>query len=98
MSSDKNTKKQNSAPARIKKGAVIQRRYNRTVSQDQARSAPKWSVVDGTGGRVLMRRVGTTTHYIRRSKENNRWESLPSREMFSYVQPPAEQASEEKAA
>jgi hypothetical protein len=76
----------------------INRQYNRTVSQDCARSAPKWLTMEGTGGRVLMRRVGIHTHYIRRSKKNNKWESLPARDMFSYIQTPEESMSEEKVA
>lgn len=89
MSKDKSNKKQNSAPARIKKGSVIDRRRNRTMSQDVAHFAPKWATVEHTGGRVLLRRVGITTHYIRRSEENNRWESIPLSEVFSYINAPA---------
>lgn len=47
------SKKQNSAPSKAKKGVVIQRRGNRTVSEGFARSEPKW---ENVGHGVLVRK------------------------------------------
>lgn len=46
-------KKQNSAPSKAKKGSVINRRANRTVSEGFAKSEPKW---ENVGHGVLVRK------------------------------------------
>lgn len=64
----KSDKSQNVVKA--KKGCVINRKHNRTVSQDIARSDPKW---EDMGGGVLKLKGGH--NHIQRGQDN-KWESV----------------------
>lgn len=55
---------------KVKKGAVINRKRNRTISQDVARCDPKW---EDMGGGVLKLKGGNA--YIKRGT-GNKWASV----------------------
>lgn len=86
MSSKKDSGAQGSKST-VKKGAVIHRNRNRTVDQSRAHSNPKWKDV---GGGVLVQ-VNGLPNPIHRSKDTNKWESLPLSESRQPQAPTAEQ-------
>lgn len=79
----------------VKKGAVINRRNNRTVSQDIAHSTPKWEDI---GGGVLKRKgPGNKTAYI--SLREGKFVSLTRKQVDVALAPKdAPEVVEQKAA
>lgn len=76
----------------VKKGAVINRRNNRTINQDVAHSSPKW---EDMGGGVLKKRgPGNKTAYI--TLREGKFVSLTRKQVDVALAP--KDAPEEKAA
>lgn len=79
----------------VKKGAVINRRNNRTVSQDVARGNSKWE--DLGGGVLKLRGPGNKTAYI--SLQGGKWTSLTRKQVDIALAPKAtEEVVDKKAA
>lgn len=84
----KNTKNEKSVPAR--KGVVVNRRHNRTVSQDKAVSDPKW---DDIGHGILKRKgPGNKTAHI--SHKGSKFASLSTKEVDVALAPTATEVAQ----